>query len=378
MKIQRTLLTKLRDFLIPGKVLVLYGPRQVGKTTLAHELLKWVPLQSKFVNADELIYREALSSQNRQQLGEVLGDAQLLVIDEAQRIPEIGINLKILIDSFPDVIIMATGSASFDLANKISEPLTGRKLTFNLFPVSYAEMTQTLGDLEARSQLERWLIWGGYPTIVTTDHLELRERLLGELVGSYLYRDILELEGIRRSEKIVDLLRLLAFQIGQEVSIAELATQLAINRQTVDRYLDLLEKVFVIFKVGGFSRNLRKEITKNARYYFYDNGVRNSLIQNFNPPNLRNDIGQLWENYLMIERRKANQANDRTVNSFFWRTYDQKEIDCIEEYGGKLYGYEFKWKGGKIRKATQNEFLRTYPDSELSIINQENFVDFLK
>ena len=355
MKIHRTLLPKLKDLLMPGKVLVLYGPQQVGKTTLAQDLLKIVPLQSKFVNADELIYREALSSQNRQQLGKVLGDAQLLVIDEAQRVPEIGINLKILIDSFPDVIILATGSASFDQANKISEPLTGRKLTFNLYPVSYSEMTQTLGNLEARSQLERWLIWGGYPNIVTTDNLELRERLLGELVGSYLYRDILELERIRRSEKIVDLLRLLAFQIGQEVSIAELATQLAINRQTVDRYLDLLEKVFVIFKVGGFSRNLRKEITKNSRYYFYDNGVRNSLIQNFNPPGLRNDIGQLWENYLMIERRKANQANDRTVNTYFWRTYDQKEIDCIEEYSGRLYGY-LSGRKGRFVKPPETSF----------------------
>ena len=378
MLIQRSLLPQLKEFLIPGKVLVLYGPRQVGKTTLAKELLKTVPLRSKFVNADELIYRNALSSQNRQQLGEILGDAELLVIDEAQRVPGIGLNLKILIDSYPEAIILATGSASFDLANKISEPLTGRKLTFNLDPVSYVEIGQTIGLLETRSQLERWLIWGGYPTVVTTDNLELRTRLLSELVGSYLYRDILEMEGVRRSEKIVDLLRLLAFQIGQEVSIAELATKLALNRQTVDRYLDLLEKVFVIYKVGGFSRNLRKEITKNSRYYFYDNGVRNSLIQNFNPPELRNDIGQLWENYLMIERRKANQVAGRTVNSYFWRTYDQKEIDCIEEYSGKLYGYEFKWRGGEIRRATRDEFLKAYPCSELTTINQDNFEVFVK
>ena len=274
-------------------MLVLYGPRQVGKTTLANDLLASVPLRSRFVNADELIYRDPLSSQNRQRLGEVLGDAELLVIDEAQRVPDIGINLKILIDSFPNAIVIATGSASFDLANKISEPLTGRTLTFNLYPVSYPEIRQTIGAIEARSQLERWLVWGGYPAIVTTEDPVLREKLLGELVGAYLYRDILELEGVRRSEKIVDLLRLLAFQIGQEVSIAELATSLALNRQTVERYLDLLEKVFVIFRVGGFSRNLRKEVTKNARYYFYDNGVRNSLIQNFNPLNLRDDVGQL-------------------------------------------------------------------------------------
>ena len=378
MKIQRTLLSRLGDFLLPGKVLVVYGPRQVGKTTLVQDLLKTVPLRSKFINADELVYREVLSSQDRQQLGEVLGDAQLLVIDEAQRVPEIGLNLKILIDSNPDVVILATGSASFDLANKISEPLTGRKLTFNLYPVSYRELARALGGLEARSQLARWLVWGAYPEIAVTDLPDLRERLLGELVGSYLYRDILELEGVRRSEKIVDLLRLLAFQIGQEVSLSELAMKLAINRRTVDRYLDLLEKVFVIFKVEGFSRNLRKEITKNSRYYFFDNGVRNSLIQNFNPPELRNDIGQLWENYLMVERRKANQAAGQDVNAYFWRTYDQKEIDYIEEFGGRLYGYEFKWRGDGIRKATRNEFLAAYPGSLLEVVNQENFIDFLK
>ncbi len=334
-------------------------------------------LRSRFVNADELLYRETLASQDKQQLKEILGDAELLIIDEAQRVPEIGLNLKILVDSFPDIRILATGSASFDLANKISEPLTGRKITFTLYPISYHEIAQEFGVLEARSQLERWLIWGGYPAIMTTDNSDLRARLLGELVGSYLYRDILEMEGIRRSEKIVDLLRLLAFQIGQEVSISELATSLALNRQTVDRYLDLLEKVFVIFRVSGFSRNLRKEVTKNSRYYFYDNGVRNSLIQNFNSLNLRNDRGQLWENFLMVERRKANQLANRQVNPYFWRTYDRKEIDYIEEYGGRLFGFEFKWGSGHIRKPTRTEFLNTYPDSELATVNKENFEKFL-
>lgn len=367
----------IQNTLLPGKVIVLYGPRQVGKTTLAQDLLESVDCHCKFINADELIYREALASQNRYQLEEVLGDAELLIIDEAQRVPDIGINLKILIDANPRITILATGSASFDLANKVSEPLTGRKLTLNLYPVSYPELCQTFGDLEARSLLESWLVWGGYPEILTTTLLDLREQVLNELVGSYLYRDILELNGIRRADKIVDLLRLLAFQIGQEVSLSELATNLAINFRTVEKYLDLLEKVFVIFKVGGFSRNLRKEITKNSRYYFYDNGVRNSLIQNYNPINLRNDIGQLWENFLMIERKKANQTAGRHVNTYFWRTYDQKEIDLIEEYGGKLYGYEFKWKASEIKKSTRQEFLETYPNSALSTISQENFEDFL-
>jgi predicted AAA+ superfamily ATPase len=377
MKIQRYLLAQIRESLLPGRVLVLYGPRQVGKTTLANDLLRSIPLRSKFVNADELIYREPLSSQNRQRLGEVLGDAELLVIDEAQRVPNIGINLKILVDSFPRAKILATGSASFDLANQISEPLTGRSLTFHLFPVSYPEIRQTLGPIEARSQLERWLVWGGYPAIVTTENPALREKLLGELVGAYLYRDILELEGVRRSGKIVDLLRLLAFQIGQEVSISELATSLALSRSTVERYLDLLEKVFVIFRVGGFARNLRKEVTKNSRYYFVDNGVRNSLIQNFNPIPLRDDAGQLWENYLVIERRKANQAAGRSANSWFWRTYDQKEIDLLEEHAGKLHGYEFKWAGKGMRRVIREEFMRAYPGSSLETVSQENFEAFL-
>lgn len=378
MKIKRAIFTQLEIAVQPGKVLVLYGPRQVGKTTLAKELMAVLPVQSKFINADELVYREILASQSSQKLGELLGNAELLVIDEAQRVPDIGLNLKILVDSFPHARIIATGSASFDLANKINEPLTGRKLTFNLYPISYAEVQDTFGVVESRSQLERWLIWGGYPAIVTTDLPATRESLLGELVGSYLYRDILELEGVRRADKIVDLLRLLAYQIGQEVSIAELATSLGLNFQTVSKYLDLLEKVFVIFKVNGFSRNLRKEVTKNSRYYFFDNGVRNSLIQNFNPLALRNDVGQLWENFLVMERRKANQIAGRHVNSYFWRTYDQKEIDCVEEHGGKLYGYEFKWQAGDIRRAVRNEFTEAYPDSELKMVNRDNFEEFLK
>jgi len=377
MKIKRFLLSQIKDYLLPGKVLVLYGPRQVGKTTLANDLLASLTLRSRFVNADELIYREPLASQNCQRLGEVLGDAELLVIDEAQRVPNIGINLKIMIDNFPNAMILATGSASFELANQISEPLTGRTLTFKLFPVSYPEIRQTVGVIGARSQLERWLVWGGYPAIITTENPTLRAKQLGELVGAYLYRDILELEGVRRSEKIVNLLRLLAFQIGHEVSIAELATSLALNRQTVERYLDLLEKVFVIFKVSGFSRNLRKEVTKNPRYYFYDNGVRNSLIQNFNSLTLRDDVGQLWENYLTIERRKANQVAGRSVNSYFWRTYDQKEIDCVEEHSGKIFGYEFKWREDEIRRVTRKEFSDAYPDSALATINQVNFEEFL-
>lgn len=376
MQIKRTLLLQIEQALTPGKVLILYGPRQVGKTTLVNELMARTNRRVRFVNADELAYRDVLGSQDRRILGEVLGEAELLVIDEAQRVPNIGLNLKILVDSFPNAAFLATGSASFELANKVSEPLTGRTLTFNLFPISYAELSTTYGSFEARRQLERWLVWGSYPAIVTSEPAGLRERLLSELAGSYLYRDMLALEGVRRADKIVDLLRLLAFQIGHEVSLAELGASLALNRATVERYLDLLEKSFVIFKMGGFSRNLRKEISKNARYYFYDNGIRNSLIQNFNPLHLRNDLGQLWENFLVVERRKTNQAANRAANSYFWRTYDQKEIDLVEERGGQLFGYELKWQG-EMRKTTREEFTATYPGASLSCVTRENFEPFL-
>lgn len=378
MKIKRILLSTLPNALLPGKVTILYGPRQVGKTTLVSDFLALpeTTRRQRFVNADELVYREILASQGRQRLGELLGDNLLLAIDEAQRVPNIGLNLKILADSFPHAAIFATGSASFELANQISEPLTGRTLTYYLYPVSYGEIQATLGAFDAKAQLDRWLIWGGYPAIVVTEAVQLREKLLGELVGAYLYRDLLELEGLRRPEKLVDLLRLLAFQIGQEVSLAELAANLGLNRETVERYLDLLEKVFVIFKVRGFSRNLRKEISKTSRYYFYDNGVRNSLIQNFNPLALRNDVGQLWENFLMVERRKMLNYTGRSANGYFWRTYDQKEIDYIEEAGGRLLGFEFKWKG-ELRKATLREFLEAYPGSEIQTITPDNFEAFV-
>lgn len=376
MKISRLLLRQLQVAIQPGKVTILYGPRQVGKTTLVTDLLAETALSHTYINADELTYREALASQNKRTLSELLGGSRLLVIDEAQRVPDIGLNLKILVDNNPQAAIVATGSASFDLARKVSEPLTGRKFTLVLYPVSYPELAATLGSFEAHAQLERWLVWGGYPAIVTAEP-SMRERLLAELVGSYLYRDILELDGVRRAEKLVDLLRLLAFQIGQDVSLAELAANLALSRQTVERYLDLLEKVFVIFKIGGLARNLRKEISKSARYYFWDNGVRNSLIRNFNPLSLRNDVGQLWENYLMVERQKANQYADRLVNTYFWRTYDQKELDCVEERAGELAGYEFKWQG-QARPAARREFMAAYPGATVATITPENFTDFLK
>jgi predicted AAA+ superfamily ATPase len=376
MIIPRLLLPRLAEALTPGKVLILYGPRQVGKTTLVRALIEGSDLRYRFLNADELSVREALATQDRQNLAELVADVALLVVDEAQRVPEIGLNLKILVDSFPQVAVIATGSASLELASRIAEPLTGRTSTFVLYPIGYGELRAYLGAFEARQQLDRWLIWGGYPEIVTTESATKRGQLLDELVGAYLYRDILQLDGLRRADKIVDLLRLLAFQIGREVSISELASSLALNRSTVERYLDLLEKVFVIFKRRGYSRNLRKEVAKSARYYFFDNGVRNSLIRNLNPPELRDDVGQLWENYLVVERAKSNELSGRRVNAYFWRTYDQREIDLIEEHAGHLHAFELKWRGA-MKAATERVFREAYPEARLETITRESFERFL-
>ncbi len=377
MKIQRIATNNIKKNLVKGKVLVLYGPRRVGKTTLMKDILAGGTSKYLLLNGDELSARESLSSQDKQQLNEVLADNDILAIDEAQRIENIGLNLKILVDNNPDRVFLASGSASFDLANKIGEPLTGRKNTSLLYPICFDELKAQFGIYEAKRQLERWLVYGTYPEVVTIEDIQERKKYLDELVGAYLYKDILEMEGIKHPEKLVDLLRLLAFQIGQEVSLSELASNLSINRETVERYLDLLEKSFVIFRVSGFSRNLRKEVAKNDRYYFYDNGVRNSLIQNFNPLHLRDDIGKLWENFMYIERIKTNHYSGRHANVYFWRTYDQKEIDMIEEREGKLFGYEFKWQG-EIKNVTKRAFLETYKNSEVQTVTKDNFETFLE
>ncbi|KKR11728.1 MAG: hypothetical protein UT40_C0032G0009 [Candidatus Woesebacteria bacterium GW2011_GWA1_39_21b] len=377
MYINRLLESRLRKFLKGGKILVLYGPRQVGKTTLIKHLASsFKTSRLKLVSGDEIIYRHTLASQSKEELAKLVGNLDILIIDEAQRIENVGLNLKILADNFPKLMVLVTGSASLDLAGKISEPLTGRKQTLFLYPVSFEEISKTFGRLEAESRLSDLLIWGSYPKVFQLDTKEEKESYLSEVVGSYLFKDILELEGIKKAGKIVDLLRLLAFQIGTEVAISELASNLSLDHRTVTRYLELLEQSFVIYQVRGFSRNLRKEIAKTSRYYFLDNGVRNALIENFNALNLRNDIGQLWENFIYIERKKYLHHRGTRANIYFWRTYDQKEIDLIEEKEGKLSGFEIKWKG-KIKKTSREEFIRSYPNSRVDIINKDNYEGYI-
>ena len=327
-------------------------------------------------NGDEHVVQNSFSQNNSQQMYHFIGkETTLLIIDEAQHIPHIGENMKLLIDTYPGLNIILSGSASFELAQKVGEPLTGRQKTLYLYPISAAEIVRQQGRLFYDQTREERLIYGSYPKLFSLSSLGEKEEYLTELVDSYLFRDILELEKIRNAKKLRDLLTLVAHQIGMEVSLQELGTQIGIHKDTVARYLDLFEKSFVLINIRGFSRNLRKEVTKTSRYYFYDNGVRNALIQNFNSLSLRNDVGQLWENYIIIERKKKRVYEGICANTYFWRTYDQKEIDSVEERDGNLYGYEIKW--GKNSKKIPKEWAVSYPGAQYEVITQDNHLDFI-
>jgi len=368
-------LENLRSAMQPGKVIVLYGARRTGKTTLLHEFLKQEETPYLLVSGEDIAVQGYLSSQSVEKLTAFIGKNRLLVVDEAQKVPQIGLNLKLIVDHIPEIRVIATGSSSFDLARSIGEPLTGRKTTLKLFPLAQMEIGQTEQRHQTDANLESRLIYGSYPEVVLTPDNRAREQYLKEIVASYLYKDVLELDGIRHSGKISRLLQLIAFQIGREVSYTELASSLSMSKNTAERYLDLLEKAFVLQKLSGFSRNLRSEITKNCRYYFLDNGIRNALINNFNPLQLRNDAGELWENYLVLERLKRQEYLGQTANNYFWRTYRQQELDFVEEREGRLFGYEMKW--GKARVKPPTEWLAAYPEAAFTLVNQENYLEFV-
>jgi uncharacterized protein len=358
-----------------GKVFVLYGPRRVGKTELIRRMIAGFNGKIFTGTGDNQEVRELLSAQKLSQLQTALGSYQLIFVDEAQRIPEVGYALKLLIDHFPEMIILVTGSSSFDLSNKIGEPLTGRNTLRNLFSISVLELYQQFGGMYVLQKLEDLLIYGAYPDVLNASSADDKKEYLMSIRDSYLLKDILELESIKNPSKLSDLLKLLAFQIGQEVSLNELSNSLGIAKQSVERYLNLLEKTFIIKKVGGFSRNLRKEVVKTARYFFWDNGIRNALINNFNPIGQRNDLGMLWENFLYMERLKTKSYKRIFSNDYFWRTYDGQEIDLVEDRDGKLYAYEFKWKPQKVK--APKAWVDAYPGSEFQVISKENFLDFL-
>jgi len=368
-------LYNLKNHLQPNKVLVIYGSRQVGKTTLLNDFLATTNLKYKLDSGDNIRIQQILSSEDFSQIKDYASGYDLIAIDEAQRIPRVGTGLKIMVDQIPGIKIIATGSSSFELSGQIGEPLTGRKKTLILYPVSQLELSEIYNPYEIKEKLNEWLIFGSYPAVITAKTKEEKINILREIVDSYLLKDILELERVKGSKILIDLLRLLAFQVGNEVSLSELAQQLGIDYKTVARYLDLLQKAFIIFILSGFSRNLRKEITKKNKYYFYDNGIRNAIISNFNGLELRDDIGKLWENFIISERIKKQTYKKISANNYFWRTWNGQEIDWVEEREGKLFGYEIKW--GKDKVKPPKEWFSAYKNAQYKLINRENYLEFI-
>ena len=371
----RYLKDQIKSWLFQGKVLILYGARQVGKTTLVKEIMKDIQ-DSLYLNCETNRIYELLESRNIERIKAYIGHSKLVVFDEAQKIKDIGLLLKIIHDTWPEVQIIATGSSSFNLLNEISEPLTGRNVKFLMYPLSYSELGKKHHVSTLDDRLELFMRFGLYPDIVDRPESQ-KIKLLEELVSDYLFRDVLTFETIKRPDVLNRLVKALALQCGNEVSFTELSKLLKVSVETIQRYIEILERSFIIFRLGSFSRNLRKELARSQKFYFYDLGLRNSLIQNFNIFENRNDVGSLWENFCIVERMKANQLNNRSVNQYFWRTYDQKEIDLIEESGGKLSAYEFKLNPPEKYKMP-NEFLRTYPGSEFIIVHRNNYYSFFE
>jgi uncharacterized protein len=374
MFIPRNIEKSIKSHIQANKVVVIYGSRQVGKTTLIKNILTNFSEKYLFLSGEDR-KNKWLSSQSIDILKNNIGEYKLLVIDEAQKINKIGLNLKLIVDHIDKIKVLVTGSSAFDLANQLGEPLVGRKWQYILYPIAQLELNSIENKFETNINLKDRLIYGSFPEVITAKNLQTKKEILNSLVDNYLFKDLLEFDKIKKSYKILDLLKLICFQIGKEVSLSELSNYLDLNQRTVEKYLDLLEKVFVLKRVYGFSRNLKKEVTKNSRYYFYDNGVRNAIVNNFNEMENRNDLGELWENYLFSERLKKQEYNKIYANNYFWRTYDKKEIDLVEERDGKLYGYEFKWGNKKTKKPT--EWLKTYQEAQYKIINQDNYLEFI-
>ncbi len=368
---KRTLHTVIESVLPTGRAIVVMGPRQVGKTTLIKSILSGQDYL--FLNADDPVVKARLTHVNTAELRSIIGKYRVVFIDEAQRIPGIGLTLKLITDEFPDVQLFVSGSSSFDLAGTVSEPLTGRKWEYVLYPVSWEEYEDKHGYLFAEQQLENRLLYGFYPEVL--NHPGEERMYLEELVNSYLYRDILAYGEIRKPDLLEKLLEALALQVGSEVSYHELAQLCGIDQKTVQKYIALLEKGFVIFRLRSYSRNLRNEIKRNRKIYFYDNGIRNAVIGNFTDLNLRQDKGALWENFLISERLKQNQYKQTYAKMFFWRTKQQQEVDLVELKDGKITGFEFKWKA-KPHTRLSRTFLKNY-QAEEKIIDRSNFREFV-
>jgi len=370
----RAIENDIKQELFKQQVIALYGSRQVGKTTLVQQILKNFPDKKLYINCDEGDYRRLLNEADTSgQLKQIIGDSRLVVLDEAQRIKNIGLKLKLLIDTFPNQQIIATGSSSFDLGQEIKEPLTGRMMEFWLYPFSVPELLKNFSPVEINRQLEGLLIFGSYPKVIKTVSWEDKKICLQKIAQNYLYKDILKFEKIKGSEKIQKLLEALALQLGNEVAYTELAGLVGISKETVVRYLEILEKAFIIFKLRPFSRNLRKELAKLHKIYFWDTGIRNSLINNFNQLSLRNDKGALWENFVIVEKAKQQNNIAKKMPLYFWRTYDQQEIDLIVDQEGKLSAYEIKWQ--KKRLSPPKAWQKGYPQASWQIIHSKNYLE---
>ena len=362
---------------LPNKVLILLGARRVGKTAFIKNYLQNIPKTDYLqLNGEDIDDASLLKERSVSNYSRLLANVKLLVIDEAQNIPDIGLILKLIVDSIDGIKIIATGSSVFDLSNKLGEPLVGRKNTIYLFPLAQMEFANYENFKETTQKLGERLLFGSYPELEQYPDWNDKINYIKEIINSYLLKDILVYGGIKQSNKILDLLKLIAYQVGQEVSLQELARQLGISKNTVESYLDLLSKVFVICKVPGFSRNLRKEITKSNRWFFYDNGIRNGIIGNFTPLDSRTDVGALWENYLASERIKNQNYTQKTVSNYFWRTYDQQELDWLEEENGNLTGFEFKWNENRKAKIP-TAFAKAYPEASFEVISKGNYLDFI-
>ena len=371
----RSVLEILPKHVKPGKVVVLYGARRVGKTSIIRQYARQVKDGVLSVTGEDIAVRQFLASESIETLRAFVGSRRTLIIDEAQHIPNIGLNLKLLVDHVEGLRVIATGSSSFDLARQTGHPLTGRQETLVVYPLSQMELNTREAPHETAARLGQRLVYGSYPEVVLCEGDEERAAYLRELAGGYLFKDILEIDGVRHADKLLRLLQLLAFQIGCDVSVDSLGQQLSMGKNTVARYLDLLEKSFVIYARLAFARNHHKEIIKSRRWYFYDNGIRNAVINHFAPLDLRDDTGKLWENYVCAERAKRNAAKRHAVQSWFWRTYDQKEIDLVEEAGGAYSAFEMKWAPHSPRPP--KAWVSTYPNASFSVIHRENYMPFI-
>lgn len=371
--IRRKLEGIIRERVGTGKAIILLGPRQVGKTTLVKRLFSNDP-SMMWLNADELDVQKLFEDISATRIKAILGDKKILIIDEAQRIKDVGLRLKLITDQLQEVQLVVTGSSSFEIANHTNEPLTGRKWEYKMFPLSFGEMVDHHGLLEEKRLIPQRLVYGYYPDVV--NHVGMEKEILKQLSDSFLYKDLLSIDQIKKSDGIIKLLQALAFQVGSQVSYNELAQIVGLNIKTVEKYITVLEQAFIIFKLTSFSRNLRNELKQSRKIYFYDNGIRNALIANFNQVENRVDIGALWENFLISERMKFIHYGKHWINSWYWRTKEQREIDYVEEAEGILTAYEFKWNPVQKPKLPL-AFKNAYPEATFKCIHRDNFDEFL-